>query len=114
MEKQAIYRVTAAVAAGALLWGVMEVWHMLLGHGAVVTNIGSVALGAVSAVGYYLFSEVDHLGIEFDETIAGIALASVAAIHSAYWFVKPEVIGMGATVGLTAFIGTLVLAFADY
>lgn len=113
MEKNLGYGAVSALLAAGLLWGVMEVWHMLLGHGALVTNVGSIALGAVSAIGYYLFSEIDQLGLEFDEAIAGIALITVAVVHSAYWLLKPEIIGMGPTVAITAFIGTLVLFFVE-
>lgn len=113
MEKNLAYGTASALAAGGFLWGVMEVWHILLGHGALVTNIGSIALGAVSAVGYYLFSQVDQLDLEFDETLAAVAFVSVAVIHSAYWFLKPEVIGMGVTVAATAFLGTLALFFTE-
>lgn len=113
MEKNLAYGTVSALAAGGLIWGVMELWHILLGHGALVTNVGSIALGAVSAVGYYLFSQIDQLNLEFNEILAGAAFASVAVIHSAYWFLKPEVIGMGVTVAATAFLGTLVLFLTD-
>lgn len=114
MSKEAAYSGIAAVLAGGLLWGVMEIWHMLLGHGATITNVGSIALGAISVIGYYLFSEVDQLDIQFEEEIAALALIAVAVVHSAYWFVKPEFIGMGPTVAITAAVGTAILGLADY
>ncbi len=80
----------------------------------VTTNVGSVALGAVAAVGYYLFTEVDMLDLRFDETMAGIVLATTALVHSAYWLVEPGFISMGLTVGLWAFIGTVIMVAVDW
>lgn len=45
--------VGVAVVAGAVYYMVHEVFHMVLGVGLVIDTIGSVALGAVAAVGVY-------------------------------------------------------------
>lgn len=45
--------VGVAVAAGAVYYVVHELFHMLLGVGFAVDTVGSVALGAVAAVGVY-------------------------------------------------------------
>lgn len=42
-----------AIAAGVVYYAVHEVFHLLLGVGPVIDTIGSVALGAVAAVGVY-------------------------------------------------------------
>lgn len=54
------------------------------------------------------------LDLRFDETMAGIVLATTALVHSAYWLVEPGFISMGLTVGLWAFIGTVIMVAVDW
>lgn len=42
-----------AIAAGVVYYAVHEVFHLLLGVGPVIDTIGSMALGAVAALGVY-------------------------------------------------------------
>lgn len=45
--------VVVAVVAGVVYFAVHEAFHMLIGFGFVTDTVGSVALGAVAAVGLY-------------------------------------------------------------